>query len=65
MEERWGLDGVENIPKLFALGKQRAEEEFPMLNGCFLGHQRQQFEPYTLAEGETAEIPREYTPENT
>ena len=56
---------MENIPKLFALGKQRAQEEFPMLNGCFLGHQRQQFEPYTLAEGETAEIPREYTPENT
>ena len=64
MEERWALDGIENIPKLFELGKQRAAEEFPMLNGCFFPHQRQQFEPY-LADSEEDEIPQQYTASNT
>lgn len=64
MKERWPLDGVGNIPKLFALGKQRAEEEFEMLNGCFFGHQRSQFLPYETVNGK-AEIPAAYNSENT
>ena len=65
MEERWPLDGVENIPDLFALGKQRAAEEFPMLDGCFFQHQRTQFEPYLAGSEDASHIPRQYTPENT
>ena len=65
MEERWALDEVGNIPKLFALGKKRAKEEFPMLNGCFFQHQRTQFEPYIPGSEESMAIPRQYNPENT
>ena len=64
MTEKWALDGTGNISKLFDLGRKRAEEEFEMLNGCFFGHQRQQFEPYELVNGE-AEIPTPYNSENT
>jgi hypothetical protein len=64
MEERWPLDGTVNIPPLFALGKQRAEEEFEMLNACFFGHQRSQFEPYEAVNGKV-EIPGPYNSENT
>ena len=64
MTEKWALDGTDNIPKLFDLGRKRAEEEFEMLNGCFLGHQRQQFEPYELVNGE-AKIPTPHNSENT
>jgi len=65
MEERWPLDGVENIPALFALGKKRAAEEFAMIKGCFFGHQRTQFEPYEFTNGKPVDIPVEYSPQNT
>ncbi len=65
MEERWSLDGVENIPKLFELGRKRAAEEFPMIDGCFFSHRRTQYEPYLHKEDGTMEIPREYSPQNT
>ncbi len=64
MEERWALDGIDNIPDLFALGKKRAAEEFPMISGCFFQHQRTQFEPY-LPGSEESEIPHQYTASNT
>lgn len=64
MNDRWPLDGVENIPDLFELGQQRAEEEFEMLNGCFFGHQRTQFLPYKGTDGKV-KIPRQYNSENT
>ena len=64
MEEPWKLDGVDNIPALFALGKKRAAEEFPMIEGCFFQHQRTQFEPY-FAGSEETEIPQQYTASNT
>ena len=64
MTEKWALDGTGNIPKLFDLGKKRAEEEFDMLNGCFFGHQRRQFKPYELVNGQ-AKIPTPYNSENT
>jgi len=65
MDVPWALDGVENIPALFDLGKERAAKEFPMLNGCFFSHQRTQFEPYDLLEGKKPDIPLEYSPQNT
>ena len=65
MEEPWMLDGIENIPKLFELGKQRAEEEFPMISGGFFSHQRKPFEPYEYADNGKTEIPLEYSAGNT
>ena len=64
MTEKWALDGTGNIPKLFALGKLRAEEEFDLLNGCYFGHQRKQFQPYEAVNGK-AEISGPYNAENT
>jgi hypothetical protein len=65
MEAHWPLDGVENIPELFALGKKRAAEEFPMIEGCFFGHQRTQFEHYDFANGAPTEIRTEFNSGNT
>lgn len=47
MDKKWPLDGVENIPQLFAVGKRRANEEFDRIDEHFFSHQRQQFQPYT------------------
>lgn len=65
MQQRWPLDAVTYIPDLFATGKQRAEEEFAMINACFLGHQRFPFTPFEDESIESAEILPEYNAENT
>ena len=46
MERKWGLDEVENIPALFAMGEKRAAETFDRISGSYLNHQRQQFVPF-------------------
>ncbi|QEG22111.1 CBASS cGAMP-activated phospholipase [Mariniblastus fucicola] len=52
MEEKWGLDDVENIPKLFAMGEQRAEETFDAINEEFLQHTTPCFVPFDSEEHE-------------
>lgn len=47
MSERWPLDAVENIPKLFAMGRQRATDTFETVNAEFFQHQRVKFRPFT------------------
>jgi len=64
MTEKMPLDGVDNIPRFFEFGRERAEEEFEMLNGCFFGHQRSQYVPYEAVDG-NVEIPTAYNDENT
>ena len=46
MESHWGLDDVNNIPKLFEIGKQQSDESYDLVNERFLFHQREQFIPY-------------------
>lgn len=64
MKTRWPLDGVENIPQLFELGKKRAAEEFDLLNCHFFGHERAQFEPYEASES-APEVHREFRAADT
>ncbi len=52
MNERWPLDGVENIPKLFEVGKQRAASTYDAISASFFQHQRKPFEPFTSTEHE-------------
>ncbi len=52
MNERWPLDAVEYIPDLFAVGKQRADENFDAIYDTFLRHERKKFTPFTSAEQE-------------
>ena len=46
MDEHWGLDEVQNIPKLFEIGKEKSDDCFDLLNDRFFGHQRSKFVPY-------------------
>ena len=46
MDRKWGLDEVEHIPQLFAIGQQRASETFDWVKETFLHHQRNQFVPF-------------------
>ncbi len=64
MEEKWPLDGVSNIPKLFELGQRKAEDEFDMLNDRFFSHKRSQFKPYESRETGSSP-PRTYSTEDT
>ena len=50
MEQKWGLDEVEHIPKLFATGEQRASETFEWVKDDFLQHQRDCYVPFTSAD---------------
>ena len=52
MTEKWGLDEVKHIPKLFEVGEQRAESTFAEVNEEFFQHQRPCFEPFSSAEHE-------------
>lgn len=49
MKEKWPLDGVEYIPKLFAVGKQRARESYDEIAERFFDHQRERFTPLQTA----------------
>jgi len=52
MEELWPLDGIEYIPELFAIGKQRAQENFAQISESFFDHQQKPFTPFTTTEEE-------------
>ncbi len=52
MTEKWELDAVENIPKLFEVGEQRAAETFDMINDEFFQHKRIPFKPFTNTDQE-------------
>lgn len=52
MDQPWGLDAVENIPDLFRVGEQRAEECFESVNESFFQHKRTQFKPVTTTNHE-------------
>ena len=52
MTEKWGLDQVENIPKLFEVGEQRAAETFDEINERFFQHKRIPFKPFLTDEHE-------------
>ncbi len=52
MTEKWGLDEVENIPKLFEVGEQRAAETYDVIEKEFFQHTRVPFEPFTDNEQE-------------
>ena len=52
MTEKWGLDEVENIPKLFAVGETRAAETFDEINERFFQHKRIPFKPFLTDEHE-------------
>ena len=52
MREKWPLDGTEYIPDLFAIGKQRAEENFAEISKRFFHHQQKPFTPFTTTEEE-------------
>ncbi len=64
MKEPWPLDGVNNIPQLFKTGKEKAAEEFDMLEARFLEHERTQFTPFLPSEG-THPQKYNYNTENT
>jgi len=46
MKENWKLDAVENIPKLFEVGEQRAAETFDAINEEFFQHDKPCFVPF-------------------
>jgi patatin-like phospholipase/acyl hydrolase len=46
MNQKWPLDGIENLPRLFDLGKQHARDAYSTLTERFLGHSRKPFVPY-------------------
>lgn len=50
MTEKWNLSAVENIPKLFSMGQQRAEEKFAMMRDEYFSHQRKSFTPLSSKE---------------
>ncbi len=47
MTEKWALDAVENIPKLFKVGEQRAAETYDLINEEFFQHTRKPFKPFS------------------
>jgi len=50
MTEKWGLDAVENIPKLFEVGEKRAAETFDTINEEFFVHETPCFVPFRSTE---------------
>ena len=52
MEELWPLDATEFIPELFAVGKQRADENFDEISKRFFDHKQKPFTPFTTTEEE-------------
>ena len=46
MIEKWGLDQVQFIPELFAMGEKRAAETFATIDKEFFQHQASCFVPY-------------------
>jgi len=52
MEKLWPLDGIEYIPELFKIGKQRAEENFEIISKSFFDHQQTPFTPFTTTDEE-------------
>ena len=46
MTEDWKLDAVENIPKLFKVGEERAAETFDTINEEFFQHETPCFVPF-------------------
>ena len=52
MTEKWGLDDVQYIPQLFAMGEKRAAETFDTINEEFFQHQASCFVPYETDEHE-------------
>lgn len=50
MTEKWGLDEVENIPKLFEVGEQRAAETYDSVCEEFFQHKRVPFKPFETNE---------------
>lgn len=65
MENPWPLDSVSNIPDLFSIGKQRANEDFEMLQSRFLDYQRKQFTPFELQDSNFNGKHREYSTRDT
>ena len=52
LTEQWKLDAVENIPKLFEVGEQRAAETFDSINEEFFQHKTPCFVPFVSDEHE-------------
>ena len=52
LTEKWGLDEVENIPKLFQVGEERAAETFDTINEEFFQHETPCFVPFQTDEHE-------------
>ena len=52
MTEAWGLDEVQHIPQLFAMGESRAAETFDEVNREFFQHERPCFVPFHSTEHE-------------
>jgi hypothetical protein len=50
MTEKWGLDEVANIPQLFSMGQEKAEEKFSMMQDVYFGHKIQRFTPLDSSE---------------
>jgi patatin-like phospholipase/acyl hydrolase len=50
MKEKWGLDEVANIPKLFSMGEQKAEEKFQTMQDVYFGHNIERFTPLESSE---------------
>ena len=46
MTEKWGLEEVQNIPKLFEVGEQRAAETYDVVAEEFFRHKRVPFTPF-------------------
>ena len=52
MTQKWGLDQVQFIPELFAMGEKRAAETFDTINEEFFQHEASCFVPYETGEHE-------------
>ena len=52
LTKKWGLDQVQFIPELFAMGEKRAAETFDVINEEFFQHQASCFVPYETDEHE-------------
>lgn len=46
MDREWGIDEVQHMPALFAMGDHRARETFDWVNDTFFQHQRTPFVPF-------------------
>ena len=52
MEKKWGLDEVEHIPELFALGKEKAAHTFEQVDREFFQHEPPCFVPFNSTQDE-------------